>query len=78
MSTISLHLPRSLHKQVYELAEKESVSISQLITLALAEKVSALMPEEYIEKRAKRGSRIKFQEAMAKVAKVEPEDYDRL
>jgi len=78
MSTISLHLPRSLHKQVYELAEKESVSISQLITLALAEKVSALMTEEYIEKRAKRGSRIKFQEAMAKVAKVEPEDYDRL
>ncbi len=78
MSTISLHLPRSLHKQAYELAEKESVSVSQLITLALAEKVSALMTEEYMEKRAERGSRIKFQETKAKVEKVEPEDYDRL
>lgn len=38
MSTISLRLPDSLHKQVRKLAEQESVSINQLITLALAEK----------------------------------------
>jgi len=31
MSTISLRLPVSLHKQVRKLAEKESVSINQLI-----------------------------------------------
>jgi predicted transcriptional regulator len=78
MSTISLRLPDSLHKQVRKLAEKESVSINQLITVALAEKLSALMTEEYLEERAKRGSRKKFQRAMAKVPKVEPKDYDRL
>jgi predicted transcriptional regulator len=78
MSTISLRLPDSLHKQVRKLAEKESVSINQLITLALAEKISALMTEEYMEARAKRGSRKKFERAMAKVPKVEPEEYDRL
>jgi hypothetical protein len=52
--------------------------MNQLITLALAEKISALMTEEYLEKRARRGSREKFERAMAKVAKVEPEEYDRL
>ncbi len=78
MSTISLRLPDSLHKQARKLAEQESVSINQLITLALAEKLSALMTEEYLEARAKRGSRKKFQRAMAKVPKVEPEEYDRL
>jgi predicted transcriptional regulator len=78
MSTISLRLPDSLHKQVRKLAEKESVSINQLITLALAEKLSALMTEEYLEERAKRGSRKKFERAMAKVPKVKPEEYDRL
>ncbi len=78
MSTISLRLPDSLHKQVRRLAEKESVSINQLITLALAEKLSALMTEEYLEGRAKRGSRKKFERAMAKVPKVEPEEFDRL
>ena len=78
MSTISLRLPDSLHKQVRKLAEKESVSINQLVTLALAEKISALLTEEYLETRAKRGSRKKFERAMMKVPKVEPEEYDRL
>jgi len=78
MSTISLRLPESLHKQVRKLAEKESVSINQLITVALAEKLSALMTEEYLEARAKRGSRKKFERAMAKVPKVKPEEYDQL
>jgi len=54
------------------------VSINQLITLALAEKVSALMTEEYLQERAKRGSRKKFERAMAKVPKVEPEEHDHL
>ncbi len=78
MSTISLRLPDSLHKQARKLAEKESVSINQLITLALSEKLSALMTEEYLEARAKRGSRKKFERAMAKISKAEPEDYDKL
>ena len=78
MSTISLRLPDSLHKQVRKLPEKESVSINQLVTLALAEKISALLTEEYLETRAKRGSRKKFERAMAKVPKGEPEEYDRL
>jgi hypothetical protein len=67
-----------LHKQVRKLAEQESVSINQLITLALAEKLSALMTEEYLEERAKRGSRKKFERAMAKVPKMDPEESDRL
>lgn len=78
MSTISLRLPDSLHKQVRKLAERESVSINQLITLALAEKLSALMTEEYLEERAKRGSRKKFERAMAKVPKILPKSHDRL
>jgi hypothetical protein len=44
----------------------------------LAEKVSALLTEEYIAKRAERGNRDKFEAAMAKVAETEPEEYDRL
>lgn len=78
MSTISLRLPNSLHSQVRKLAERESVSINQLITLALAEKLSALTTEEYLEERAKRATRKKFERAMAKVPKVAPVEYDRL
>lgn len=78
MSAISLRLPDSLHHRVRKLAEQEGVSINQLITLALAEKISALMTEEYLGKRAKRGNKKKFQRAMAKVADVEPLERDRL
>jgi HicB family len=78
MSTLSLRLPESLHKYARELAKKEKISINQLITLALAEKVSALAAQDYLEKRAKRGSEAKFDAIMAKVADVEPPDCDRL
>ena len=78
MSTINLYLPDSLHRKARELAEQEHISINQLITVALAEKISALMTEDYLNERTKRGSRTKFEEAMAKVADIEPEEYDRL
>jgi hypothetical protein len=78
MSTISLRLPTYLHDTVREVADKESISINQFIILALAEKLSALMTEEYLGERAKRGDRKKFEDAMAKVADIEPEEGDRL
>jgi hypothetical protein len=78
MSTLSLRLPESLHKSARELAKKERVSINQLVTLALAEKVAALGAEDYLEKRAKRASEAKFDKAMAKVARIEPPENDRL
>ena len=78
MSTISLRLPDSLHERARELAEKENISINQLVTLALAEKVSALMTEDYLGERARRGSKAKFRKVMSKVADVEPEEQDKL
>ncbi len=78
MSNLSLRLPESLHKSARKLAEKENISINQLITLALAEKVSALGAEDYLEARAKRASKAKFHKAMAKVAKIDPPEFDRL
>jgi hypothetical protein len=77
MSTISLRLPESLHKKVRELAKAEDVSINQLITTALAEKMSALMTVDYLQERAARGDRAKFDHAMSKVADVEPDEGDR-
>lgn len=78
MSTISLRLPDSLHESLRALAEKEHVSINQLITVAVAEKVSALATEDYLGVRAKRGSRKKFLRAMGKVPDVDPDERDRV
>lgn len=78
MATLSLRLPTSLHREIRELAKREGISINQFITTAAAEKLSALVTEEYLEKRAKRGSREKFEEALAQLPDVEPEEHDRL
>jgi predicted transcriptional regulator len=77
MSTISLRLPESLHRKARELAKSEDVSINQLITTALAEKMSALMTVDYLQERAARGDRGRFERAMAKVSDVEPDEHDR-
>ncbi len=78
MSTLSLRLPESLHKQVRELAEREGISMNQFVVTAVAEKMSALLTEEYLEARARRGNRRKFERAMAKVKDRSPESKDRL
>ena len=78
MSTLSLRLPESLHKQLKNVAEREGVSINQLITTAVAEKISALMTEEYLAERAVRGNRAAFDRVLAKVPDVPAMEDDRI
>jgi predicted transcriptional regulator len=78
VGALSLRLPESLHRKLSEVAEREGVSINQLISSAVAEKMSALMTEEYLAARAKRASRRKFEAVLAKVPGVEPAESDRM
>ncbi|MEA2413769.1 MAG: peptide/nickel transport system permease protein [Thermoanaerobaculia bacterium] len=78
MTALSLRLPQSLHEKLGEVAEREGISINQLINSAVAEKMSALMTEEYLQARAVRGSRRKFAAALAKVPDVAADTLDQL
>ena len=78
MSTMSLRLPESLHRKVRELAEQEGISINQLVTTALAEKVAALMTVDYLAERAERGSRKEFERVLAKVKDRPPVSGDEI
>jgi len=69
-------LPNYLINHVRELAEREGVTIDQFIASAVAEKASAWSSLDYLEERAKRGSREKFLAAMAEVPSVEPDPSD--
>jgi uncharacterized protein (DUF1778 family) len=77
MSALSLRLPRSLHEQLRELAREEGISVNQFVVLAVAEKVAAISTIEYLEKRARRGSREKLLEILSKAPDVEPEEFDK-
>lgn len=78
MSTLSLRLPESLHQRARELAQREGVSINQLIATALAEKISALDTLGYLKERAARGSRKAFLRALEEVPAAEPIPGDEL
>ena len=78
MSTVNLTLPQSLQEQVEILAQKEGISVTEFITLAVAEKLATLATADYLAERAKRGSRDKLLAVLAKAPDVEPEEYDKL
>ena len=78
MSTLSLRIPNSLHEQIRLLAKREGISINQFVASAAAEKMAALLTEEYIEARAKKGSIKKFEKVLKKVPDSEPDHYDRI
>jgi hypothetical protein len=78
MSTLSLRLPDSLHDVARTLAKREHASINQLIATAIAEKVSALMTEDYLMARAKRGNKKDFQRILSSVPNVEADEQDRI
>ena len=78
MSTLSLRIPNSLHRELRDLADREGASINQIISAAVGEKVAALKTLDYLRDRARRGSRQLFDAVLAKVPDVEPEALDRL
>jgi len=49
MSTISIRLPDSLHSMAKAMASQDHVSMNQFIASAVAEKISALATETYLE-----------------------------
>ena len=76
MSAVSLRIPDSIHKRIREMAQVEGVSINQLITSALVEKLSSLRAEEYLAKRAGRGGKAKFGAVLARVRDRAPDKGD--
>jgi hypothetical protein len=78
MSIVQVQIPDSLHKSLSDLAGRDGISIDQFISTAIAEKLSALMTENYLKDRARRGERAKYEAILAKVPDVEPEAYDKI
>lgn len=78
MAAVSLRLPDSVYAFAKELSQQDKVSLNQFIATAVAEKVSAIAKESYLNERANRASKEKFLEAMSNVPDIEPNKDDKL
>ena len=78
-NNFALRVPHSLLEGARKAADCEGVALNQLITLALAEKVSALRTSEYFEERARRANPAKVRQILARVGKrMTPMEGDEL
>jgi hypothetical protein len=71
-SNFALRVPPMLLAEARKAAESEGVALNQLITLALAEKVSGMRTEEYFEERAHRANSAKVNRILGRVGKGNP------
>lgn len=78
MGALSLRLPESIHRHIREIAKMEGVSINQLISSAVAEKVSAILTEDYLKNRAERADLNDMRAILNKVADRKPLEGDEL
>lgn len=72
MSTFALRLPDSLCAQAKKLAERDQASLNQFITVAVAEKVSALETATFFAERAARGNFSSLQKILDRVPAATP------
>src|SRR5512147_3055864 len=76
MSTLSVRLPNSLHRQLRELAEREGVSMNQLISSAVGEKLASLLTVDYLRERGAQGKRSAYDRVLRRVRNVRPQEGD--
>jgi uncharacterized protein (DUF1778 family) len=77
-STLTLRLPKSLHKRIRDLAKEDGTSINQFLVTAAAEKMSAILTKSYLEAEAAKGLREDFEKVLRAVPHVKPDAYDKL
>ena len=77
MGAFTVRLPNSLHHKIEELAKAEGLSVNQFMVTA-AEKMAALLSEDYLAQEAKQGKRADFEKVLKAVPHIEPEEHDRL
>lgn len=63
-TTYPLRLPKSLKEEVAKMAKRDGTSLNQFISMAVAEKISALETEEFFRERAKRADLKVFEDIL--------------
>lgn len=71
-SNFALRVPPTLLDEARKAADSEGVALNQLITLALAEKISAMRMDEFFDERARRANSAKVTRILARVGKGNP------
>ena len=77
-TTYPLRLPKSLKEEVAKMAKRDGTSLNQFISMAVAEKISALETEEFFRERAKRANLKMFEDIHYRQGGESPREGDEV
>jgi hypothetical protein len=77
-TTYPLRLPKSLKEEVAKMAKRDGTSLNQFISMAVAEKISALETEEFFKERAKRADLKIFEDILYRRGGEAPREGDEV
>ncbi len=78
MTALQVQLPEKLHEKVSEIVASRHLSMDMVVAASLAQWLSRIVPDPYLEERAQRATGEGFSEALSQAPDIPPEDYDRL
>lgn len=78
MTELVINIPDKLHQKACEVSKLNNIPIDEIIAASLANKLYKIIPDPYLEKRAKRATGEGFSIVLSQVPKVPPEEYDKL
>lgn len=78
MTALQVQLPEKLHEKVNEIVAAHHLSMDMVVAASLAQWLSRIVPDPYLEERAQRATGEGFSQALSQVPDVPPEEYDRL
>jgi post-segregation antitoxin (ccd killing protein) len=78
MRALTINLPDNLHEKAREVAAKKNLSIDALVAIALAQSLSRLVADPYLEERAGRATGKGIDEFLGQVPATKAPESDRL
>lgn len=78
MTQLVVNLPDELHRKICEVAGKQNIPVDEIIAASVTERLFRLIPDPYLEERARSATGKGFSELLSQVPDVPAEEYDRL
>lgn len=78
MTSLTILIPDSLHKNISEFARRDGITLDQFIASAAGEKMASLLTLDYLRQEAAAGRREDFECFLAAVPDSEPQAGDEL
>ena len=78
MTELTIKIPDKLHEKVCEVLKLNNIPSDEIIAASLTNKLYRIIPDPYLEERAKRATGEGFSIVLSQVPDVPPEEYDEL